>query len=110
MNKNIFRELFSCYYVPIENESGMPIKDEKMTLLNKFKTYLCCSGNKKNFLEMQKQKIIMKELIDSIPQKSDLSTHDGVIFFPKELMPEENENILGTFHEDINGNRIQLPT
>ena len=24
--------------------------------------------------------------------------------------PEENENLLGTFHEDINGNRIQLPT
>jgi len=52
----------------------------------------------------------MKELLENIPKLSELATHDGVIFFPKELMPEENENLLGTFHEDVNGNRIQLPT
>jgi hypothetical protein len=49
---------------------------------------------------------IKKELIDNVPQNSELATHDGVIYFPKEMMPEENENLLGTFHEDINGNRI----
>jgi len=35
-----------------------------------------------------------------------LVTHDGVIYFPQELMPEENENLLATFHEDINGKKI----
>jgi hypothetical protein len=48
----------------------------------------------------------MKELLDNVPHNSELATHDGVIYFPKEMMPEENENLLGTFHEDINGNRI----
>jgi len=42
LDKNILREIFSCYYYPIENESGMPVRDEKMSLLNKLKTYICC--------------------------------------------------------------------
>lgn len=54
MEKNILRELFNCYYIPIENESGMPVKEEKMSLINKLKTYICCLGSKENFLEMQK--------------------------------------------------------
>lgn len=36
----------------------------------------------------------MAELIDNAPVKDELVTHDGVVYFPKELMPPEPEETL----------------
>lgn len=36
------------------------------------------------------------ELIENAPEKEELDTHDGVIWFPKELMPVQKSQDLNT--------------
>jgi len=36
------------------------------------------------------------ELIENAPEKDELDTHDGVIWFPKELMPVSKTNEFNT--------------
>ena len=39
--------------------------------------------------EDQKQRKVVEELIDHAPVKDELVTHDGVVYFPEELMPQD---------------------
>ena len=38
--------------------------------------------------EDEKQRKLVEELIDFAPVKDELVTHDGVVYFPEELMPQ----------------------
>ena len=42
-----------------------------------------------DFQDKLKEKDLTKELMHEAPMNENLSTHDGVIYFPKELLPEE---------------------
>lgn len=45
-----------------------------------------------------KQRKIVEELIEQAPVKDELVTHDGVVYFPEELMPQglrTNQESLG---------------
>jgi hypothetical protein len=45
---------------------------------------LCCKKSN----EKEDDKNMTLELIENAPEKDELDTHDGVIWFPKELMPQ----------------------
>lgn len=51
---------------------------------------LICCQKKQIEEEDQKQKII-NEMVVNAPKKEDLTTHDGVIFFPKDLAIEDQK-------------------
>jgi len=58
-------------------------------------TYCLCFKKKRD-LEAIKRQRLMNELVNDAPTKEELGTHDGVVFFPKELIPPEDEEKEGT--------------
>jgi hypothetical protein len=53
---------------------------------------LCCKKKTK-----EEDNVDMNtELIDNAPEKDELDTHDGVIWFPKELMPSQKSQDFST--------------
>ena len=44
-----------------------------------------------DFQEKLKEKDLNKELMEEAPLNQNLATHDGVIYFPKELLPEDQD-------------------
>ena len=62
--------------------------EEKQTkFTDKVKQVLCCKKAGDNYEENHRK--LVKELIQDAPTKDELATHDGVVWFPKELMPQE---------------------
>lgn len=53
----------------------------------KQKKFQCCKNREKE--EYEKHEDIMRELTDFAPTKDELETHDGVVYFPKELLPAD---------------------
>jgi hypothetical protein len=60
----------------------------------KKKSIICDCFEKKENEEDEKKRVMMAELIDNAPVKDELVTHDGVVYFPKELFPPELEETL----------------
>lgn len=60
-------------------------------------TIWCCKyffrQTQEEFEQAIKEKDIQREMIDEAPDKNMLETHDGVIYFPKELMPDDNDHL-----------------
>ena len=48
---------------------------------------LCCKKPEDDYEENHRK--LIKELIHDAPVKDELATHDGVVWFPRELMPKE---------------------
>lgn len=63
----------------------MPVKKEN-------EWCFCCKPKKDQEKENKERQL--NELVDNAPQKDELVTHNGVVYFPKELMPEEPEETL----------------
>ena len=57
--------------------------------MEKKKQILCPCFDKSENDEEKLRKEMMAELIDNAPVKDELVTHDGVVYFPKELLPPE---------------------
>lgn len=53
----------------------------------------CCSETLEEFQYKLREKDLYKELMVEAPLYENLSTHDGVIYFPKELLPEDQDYI-----------------
>jgi len=51
----------------------------------------CPCFEKKEEEELMLKRKMMAELLENAPVKDELVTHDGVVYFPKELMPPEPE-------------------
>jgi hypothetical protein len=51
-----------------------------------------------DFQDKLKEKDLTKELMDEAPNSTNLSTHDGVIYFPHELLPDDQD-----FSESVRG-------
>ena len=60
-------------------------KVEKKTKIQGVKECLCCRPASRDLL--QKQDRILQELNENAPIKDELATHDGIVYFPAELMP-----------------------
>ena len=52
---------------------------------------LCCTESLEEFEYKLKEKDLYKELMHESPNSEHLATHDGVIHFPKELLPEDQD-------------------
>lgn len=75
--KDFVRAMFGCYSIPLSDEVA---KD----------SCACCTGSKEAY-EMYKKRVkLHKRLESEYPEKKCLDTHDGVVYFPHELMPENN--------------------
>lgn len=62
-------------------------EETSMKLADKVKQVVCCRKPEEDYEENHKK--LMKELIHDAPIKDELATHDGVVWFPQELMPPE---------------------
>lgn len=49
----------------------------------------CMCIKPKDKISEEKQRKTIKELIDNAPTKEELATHDGIVYFPSELMPRD---------------------
>ena len=58
---------------------------EKKTKLQEAKECLCCRPAGRE--QIQKQDRMVQELNENAPVKDELATHDGIVYFPAELMP-----------------------
>ena len=67
------------------------LEDEKA---EKKKKILCPCFEPKEDEDEAKKKKLVNELINNAPVKEELVTHDGILYFPKELMPPEPEETL----------------
>ena len=64
--------------------------------------------------EEERHKKIIDELIDNAPVKDELVTHDGVVYFPEELMPQglrtDKESIQGSIsNREMNQSGVVVP-
>tara|TARA_B110000305_G_C19196004_1_gene518858 strand:+ start:367 stop:594 length:228 start_codon:yes stop_codon:yes gene_type:complete len=68
-------------------EIEMPKKPEASCCEN-FQNVLLCKDVEKD--EKYKRQIeVLEELIEYAPTKDELTTHDGIVYFPDELMPKD---------------------
>ena len=56
---------------------------------NQLLNCLCCKKTEDPF-EVEARKRI-EELVTNAPVKDELATHDGIIYFPRELMPADKQ-------------------
>lgn len=89
--RDVLRAIFGCYYVPDgaetldENEIGCCLD------------CLCCVGSKGLYEDIKLTTELLKELELELPTNANLATHDGVLYFPKELLPDSAENVIKQF-------------
>jgi hypothetical protein len=64
--------------------------EEQIQKKNKIQEMTECMCIKpKDKISEEKQRKTIKELIDNAPTKEELATHDGIVYFPSELMPRD---------------------
>lgn len=70
---------------------------------------MCFDETLEDFQDKLKEKDLAKELMLEAPINEHLSTHDGVIYFPKELLPEDQdylaESVRGVSLKSFRANR-----
>ena len=87
---NVFQVGKTLFLFEIKQEQEeLTFREQLKYIFNCFSTnndWLCCSGNAYDYEESKNKKKLQKEMIEDKPY--DLETHDGIIHFPREFMPE----------------------